>query len=119
MLTGRFDPRLTTVGRFLERTKLDELPQFFNVLKGDMSVVGPRPEVPRFTQYYAERWEIVLNVTPGLVGLNQVYLRNESELFPPDCQDVEQYYIDSILQTNWKWTSNTPGAGACYSIFGY
>ena len=97
MLTGRFDPRLTQVGRFLERTKLDELPQLFNVLRGDMSVVGPRPEVPKFTQYYEERWEIVLTVKPGLIGLNQVYLRNESELFPPDCEDVEQYYIDSIL----------------------
>ncbi len=97
MLSGRFDPRFTKVGRFLERTKLDELPQLFNVLKGDMALVGPRPEVPRFTKFYPEKWEIVLSVKPGVVGLNQVVNRNESELFPGDCFDVEANYVDTIL----------------------
>ncbi|MFH1738673.1 MAG: sugar transferase [bacterium] len=97
MLSGRFDPRFTRIGRFLERTKLDEIPQLFNVLRGEMSLVGPRPEVPKFTQYYPEKWAVVLSVKPGAVGLNQVIHRNESELFPPDCSDIEVYYIQSIL----------------------
>ena len=99
MLTGRFDPRLTQVGRFLERTKLDELPQIINVLRGDMSLVGPRPEVPKFTQYYTKKWEIVLSVKPGLLGKNQIKHRNESEMFPPDCVNSENYYIKFILPT--------------------
>ena len=99
MLTGRFDPRLTQVGRFLERTKLDELPQIFNVLRGEMSLVGPRPEVPKFTQYYTKKWQIVLSVKPGLLGKNQIIHRNESEMFPPDCVNSENYYIKFILPT--------------------
>ncbi|HQQ00365.1 MAG TPA: sugar transferase [bacterium] len=97
MLTGRFDPRLTHVGRFLERTKLDELPQLLNVLRGDMTLVGPRPEVRKFVSYYPEKWATVLSVRPGVMGLNQVYHRNESELFPTDCPDIEEYYIHHIL----------------------
>jgi len=97
MLTGRFDPRLTHVGRFLERTKLDELPQLLNILRGDMTLVGPRPEVRKFIPYYPEKWKTVLSVKPGIVGLNQVYHRNESELFPTDCSDIEEYYIRHIL----------------------
>jgi lipopolysaccharide/colanic/teichoic acid biosynthesis glycosyltransferase len=96
-LTRRYDLRLTGVGRFLERTKLDELPQLFNVLLGDMSVVGPRPEVPKFVHYYPEQWDKVLSVKPGLMGPCQVRFRNESELFPVGCKDVEGYYVRHIL----------------------
>jgi lipopolysaccharide/colanic/teichoic acid biosynthesis glycosyltransferase len=96
-LTRRYDARLTRVGRVLERTKLDELPQLFNVLAGDMSVVGPRPEVPRFVEHYQERWDVVLSVRPALVGPSQLRFRNESELYPDDCADVEAYYAEHIL----------------------
>jgi lipopolysaccharide/colanic/teichoic acid biosynthesis glycosyltransferase len=96
-LTKRHDPRLTTIGRFLERTKLDELPQLLNVIWGDMSIVGPRPEVPKFIEQYPDRWEVVLSVKPGIFGPNQLRYRNESELYPPGCENVEAYYIDHIL----------------------
>jgi lipopolysaccharide/colanic/teichoic acid biosynthesis glycosyltransferase len=96
-VTRRYDNRLTRVGGLLERTKLDELPQLFNVLAGDMSIVGPRPEVPQFVEHYPEQWEQVLAVKPGLVGPCQVRFRNESELYPEGCPDVEGYYVRQIL----------------------
>jgi lipopolysaccharide/colanic/teichoic acid biosynthesis glycosyltransferase len=96
-LTRRYDARLTRVGRLLERTKLDELPQLLNVLAGDMSLVGPRPEVPKFVEHYPRRWDRVLSVRPGIVGPAQLRFRNESELYPDDCADVEDYYARYIL----------------------
>jgi len=97
-ITARFDPRVTRVGSWLERTKLDELPQLINVLLGNMSLVGPRPEIPRFTgEPYTEQWNEVLSVKPGLFGPNQITHRNESELFPADCEEVEAYYVQHIL----------------------
>jgi lipopolysaccharide/colanic/teichoic acid biosynthesis glycosyltransferase len=96
-ITRRHDTRLTVVGAFLERTKLDELPQLFNVLKGDMSIVGPRPELPKFVEYHPEQWDQVLSVKPGIFGPNQLTNRNESELFPRDCKDVEAFYIQELL----------------------
>jgi lipopolysaccharide/colanic/teichoic acid biosynthesis glycosyltransferase len=96
-LTRRHDTRLTAVGAFLERTKLDELPQLVNVLRGEMSIVGPRPEVPKFVEVEAELWDEVLSVKPGIFGPNQLTNRNESELFPKDCKDVESFYVQSLL----------------------
>jgi lipopolysaccharide/colanic/teichoic acid biosynthesis glycosyltransferase len=96
-LTRRYDVRLTPMGRLLERTKLDELPQLINVLAGDMSIVGPRPEVPKFVEHYPDEWTRVLSVRPGLVGPSQLRLRNESELYPDGCIDVEEYYAEHIL----------------------
>jgi len=102
-ITSRFDPRITRVGSWLERTKLDELPQLINVLLGQMSLVGPRPEIPRFTgEPYRQRWDRVLAVKPGIFGPNQITHRNESELFPEDCEDVEAYYIEHILPQKLK-----------------
>lgn len=96
-LTARYDTRLTRMGRLLERTKLDELPQLLNVLVGNMSVVGPRPEVEKFIHYYPEQWDTVLSVKPGIFGLNQLRNRNESELYPPGCDDPETFYAEKIL----------------------
>jgi lipopolysaccharide/colanic/teichoic acid biosynthesis glycosyltransferase len=98
MLTARDDRRLTRVGFWLERTKLDELPQLLNVLAGDMSVVGPRPEVPKFVDRATpELWDQVLSVKPGIFGPNQIRFRNEADLYPPDCADVEDFYLRQIL----------------------
>jgi lipopolysaccharide/colanic/teichoic acid biosynthesis glycosyltransferase len=97
MLTMRYDTRLTRVGAILERTKLDELPQLLNVLRGEMSLVGPRPEVPKFVEHHAELWDEVLRVRPGIFGPSQFRGRNESELFPPDVADVEDFYVKEIL----------------------
>ena len=85
------DLRMTRVGKVLERTKLDELPQLWNILKGDMSFVGPRPESLRYADLFQGEFECVLDYTPGIFGPNQIDFRNESEMYPPD-EDPDQYY---------------------------
>lgn len=102
MLTRRSDPRLTRVGRWLERTKFDELPQLVNVLIGDMSLIGPRPEVPRFVDVNEPLWRVVLSVRPGLFGLSQNSGRNESSLYPEDCEDLEGFYREYILPSKLR-----------------
>jgi lipopolysaccharide/colanic/teichoic acid biosynthesis glycosyltransferase len=76
--TAANDPRITRVGRFIRRTSLDELPQLLNVLKGDMSLVGPRPDVPLQRALYSDAdWALRCSVRPGITGLAQVELRSE------------------------------------------
>ena len=96
LITAHADPRITPVGAFLRATKLDELPQFINVLKGDMTLVGPRPEVPRFIPFYTEAELEVLRVRPGLTGAAQiVYSVIEAEHGATD--DPELDYVNSEL----------------------
>ena len=77
--TERADPRITRVGRWLRRTSIDELPQLLNVLKGDMSLVGPRPDVPQQRQLYSDvDWAQRCSVRPGITGLAQALLRSEA-----------------------------------------
>jgi lipopolysaccharide/colanic/teichoic acid biosynthesis glycosyltransferase len=77
--TSANDPRITRVGRFIRRTSLDELPQLLNVLKGDMSLVGPRPDVPVQRSLYSDAdWALRCSVRPGITGLAQVKLRSEA-----------------------------------------
>lgn len=90
-LTLENDPRLTRVGRVLARTKLDELPQFWNVLKGDMSVVGPRPESLVFRGCFQGPYRAVLNYKPGIFGPSQVLFRDEA-VFYRGRPDPEQFY---------------------------
>jgi lipopolysaccharide/colanic/teichoic acid biosynthesis glycosyltransferase len=90
------DYRLTRIGRILERLKLDELPQFLNVLKGDMCLVGPRPETPNFVKYYSESDHRVLEVKPGIFGINQLLFRREAELYPEGV-DPEEFYVSEIM----------------------
>jgi lipopolysaccharide/colanic/teichoic acid biosynthesis glycosyltransferase len=90
------DPRMTKMGKILERFKLDELPQFINVLLGQMSVVGPRPETPNFAKYFTESDIEVLSVRPGIFGINQLIYRREADLFPKD-SDPEKYYIEELM----------------------
>jgi lipopolysaccharide/colanic/teichoic acid biosynthesis glycosyltransferase len=98
MLTSRNDGRLTRVGYWLERTKLDELPQLLNVLASEMSVVGPRPEVTKFVDRTTpELWDQALSVKPGIFGPNQIRYRNEADLYPKDCEDLEAFYLHEIL----------------------
>lgn len=73
---GDSDPRLTPIGRFLRKTSLDEAPQVINVLKGDMSIVGPRPDLPEHREQYVGDEAKKLNVRPGITGYNQAYFRN-------------------------------------------
>jgi lipopolysaccharide/colanic/teichoic acid biosynthesis glycosyltransferase len=93
-LTASGDPRITRVGSWLRRTKIDELPQLFNVVLGDMSLVGPRPEVPEFTSQYTQEQHAVLCARPGVTGSSvNIY---EEELLAGR-NDKEQFYIASIL----------------------
>ena len=98
--SGTFDAgdesRITRIGLFLRKTKLDELPQFWNVLIGDMSIVGPRPEVRKWVDAYPERWAKVLSVKPGITDPASIYYRNEEELLAK-ADDPEAYYRDHIL----------------------
>ena len=85
------DPRLTRVGRILEKSKLDELPQFWNVLRGDMSLVGPRPESLHFADCFVGSYGSLLSHKPGLFGPAQVFFRNESAYYSAD-EDPERTY---------------------------
>lgn len=87
------DPRVTRIGRFLRRTSLDELPQLFNVLKGDMSLVGPRPEIPAVVDKYTDVMRRRLDVKPGITGLAQVSGRGELPLGQTIKMDIA--YIDN------------------------
>ncbi len=95
-LTRDQDPRITRIGRFLRKTKLDELPQLWNVLVGDMSFVGPRPEVPRYVEFYTPEQREVLNCKPGITDLATMIFRDEEALLE-GATDVEQFYIQHCL----------------------
>lgn len=90
-VTTQGDVRMTRIGAILERTKLDELPQLWNILRGEMSFVGPRPESLRYAELFTGEYQAVLNVVPGIFGPNQVAYRNESALYPTD-SDPEEFY---------------------------
>ncbi|WP_338358947.1 sugar transferase [Yeosuana marina] len=93
---GNKDSRITNVGYFLRRYKIDEFPQLLNVLKGDMSFVGPRPELRKYVNYYSKEDLIVFTVRPGITGLASIEFRNEVELLKA-AEDPEQYFIHSII----------------------
>lgn len=95
-LAPKGDVRITNFGRFLRQTKLNELPQLFNVLKGEMSFVGPRPEDPNLAEFYPEKARVLFTIRPGLVGPSQILNRNEDELYPEGV-DPKQYYLNHIL----------------------
>ena len=102
-ITVGADTRITRAGQFLRRTKLDELPQFANVLCGDMSVVGPRPEVPRYVALYpAEVAAQVLSVRPGITDLASLAYRDESEVLARS-SDPERVYVQEILPAKLQY----------------
>jgi lipopolysaccharide/colanic/teichoic acid biosynthesis glycosyltransferase len=99
-VTAADDPRITEVGRVLRMTKLDELPQLWNVLKGDMSLVGPRPEALQYVDVSDSRWREVLQVRPGLTDPVTLALRNEQTLLAEIGLDREGFYLTSLVP--WK-----------------
>ena len=135
-VTSGNDPRITRVGRLLRNTKLDELPQLWNVLVGEMSFVGPRPEVPRYVERYTTEQREILKLKPGITDLATLEFRDEEDLLKVQ-DDVEKFYIEVcvprkielnlqyarqasvsgdiwiILQTLWPWrnTARTRGSG--------
>jgi FlaA1/EpsC-like NDP-sugar epimerase len=95
-LTAKNDARITVVGQLLRWLKIDEVPQLVNVLKGDMSIIGPRPEVPDIVDLYDDEQRKALSVRPGMLGPSQITGRDELDKYPDDV-DVEPYYIEHIL----------------------
>jgi lipopolysaccharide/colanic/teichoic acid biosynthesis glycosyltransferase len=96
-VTSKNDERITKVGRILRKTKLDELPELWNVVKGDMSLVGPRPEVPRYVDAADPQWSFILRARPGLTDPVTASLRNEEELLAGVGGDREFFY-SKVLQ---------------------
>lgn len=93
---GNRDPRITGVGYYLRKSKFDELPQLLNVLKGEMSFVGPRPEVKKFVDLYTPEQRKILDVTPGMTDYASILFRNENELLEGK-DDPVSYYIEYIM----------------------
>lgn len=95
-ITSRGDARITGVGRMLRFLKIDELPQLWNVLKGEMSLVGPRPEIPRYVRCYNARQKKILTVRPGITDLASIKYRDEERLLSQS-SDTESFYADVVL----------------------
>ena len=90
-VTVKGDSRITRIGRILRVTKLDELPQLWNVIRGDMSLVGPRPEVPEYVELYRERYKKILTVRPGITDLASIQFRNEEEILAGSSEPLRTY----------------------------
>jgi lipopolysaccharide/colanic/teichoic acid biosynthesis glycosyltransferase len=104
-ITVGADPRITRAGQWLRHSKLDELPQFIDVLRGDMSLVGPRPEVPRYVaQYPAALREKVLSVRPGITDLASLEFRRESELLAK-AADPEREYVEVVMPQKLRYAA--------------
>ena len=101
LTVGSKDSRITKAGYFIRKYKIDELPQLFNVLKGDMSFVGPRPEVRRYVDLYSEEQMKVLSVRPGITDPASIKYRNENDLLS-SASNPEQYYIQHIMPDKLK-----------------
>jgi lipopolysaccharide/colanic/teichoic acid biosynthesis glycosyltransferase len=101
LITIGNDPRITRVGRWLRKTKIDELPQLFNVLKGEMSFVGPRPEVPKYVQVFHRDYEDILRVRPGITDLASLKYRDEASLLQK-AENPEEEYVSHVLPDKIK-----------------
>lgn len=95
-ITSRDDKRITPLGRWLRRSKLDELPTLWNVVRGDMALVGPRPEVPRYVKLSDPKWQMILQVRPGITDPVTLRLRNEEDLLAQASGDPEKYYLNEL-----------------------
>lgn len=95
------DPRITGIGRVMRKTKLDELPQLFNVLFGDMSFVGPRPEVQKYVDMFREDYKVLLSVRPGITGLDSIAFRHEEDILAK-ASDPQAAYVDEVAPAKIK-----------------
>jgi lipopolysaccharide/colanic/teichoic acid biosynthesis glycosyltransferase len=94
-ITAAGDSRVTRVGRILRRTKLDELPQLINVVRGEMSLVGPRPEDPRYVALYTKEQRRILSVRPGITSMASVKYRNEERILSQS--DLDDAYVNKVM----------------------
>jgi lipopolysaccharide/colanic/teichoic acid biosynthesis glycosyltransferase len=102
-ITLRNDPRVTPMGKFLRKSKINELPQILNIIKGDMSIVGPRPLMQvSFEKYSAEVQNVVYNVKPGLTGIGSLIFRDEEKLVSESNLEPEEYYKQNIFPYKGK-----------------
>ena len=99
--SGGTDQRITPIGHALRRHRMDEWPQLWNVLRGDMSMVGPRPEVPRFVDLQDPQWKVVLQVRPGITGPDALAFKDEGDLLSRS-DDPESTYQEDILPAKLK-----------------
>lgn len=102
LVTTDSDSRVTKVGRFLRKYRLDELPQIFNVLSGSMSVVGTRPEVPKYVEQYKPEYFATLLIPAGITSLASIMYKDEEKLLSSE-QDVDKVYIEKILPEKMKY----------------
>lgn len=101
LTVGGRDPRITRMGYYIRKYKIDELPQLFNVLKGDMSLVGPRPEVRKYVSLYNDEQKKVLSVQPGITDYASIEYSNENEILGK-ANDPEKVYIEEIMPAKLK-----------------
>lgn len=101
MITVGSDPRITRMGRFLRKVKIDELPQLINVFKGEMSFVGPRPELRKYVEKFRNDFKEILSIRPGITDLASIKYRREAELLASS-EDPEEEYISTILPEKIK-----------------
>ncbi|MGE0267500.1 MAG: sugar transferase [Candidatus Omnitrophota bacterium] len=90
------DPRITPIGRILRKTKLDELPQLFNVMRGDMSFIGPRPDVPEITAKYTPQMKKIFSVRPGITSVATLHFRQEEEILAK-IKDPDRFYDERVV----------------------
>mgnify|MGYP001104509816 CR=1 FL=1 len=120
LTVGNNDSRITGIGRVLRKLKLDENPQLFNVIRGEMSIVGPRPEVPKYVDLYSEEQLKVLSVRPGLTDLASIEFINENEILG-NSENPEKEYVEVImpkkLRLNIQYIENQTFLGDIKLIF--
>lgn len=97
LVSGTADPRVTPVGSWLRRTRLDELPQLVNLLRGELTLIGPRPEVPRFVGEYTDAERELLRVRPGIIGPGALLFAAEQAAELDDVDDPEQHYLEAQM----------------------
>jgi len=95
------DQRITKIGKFLRKYKLDELPQLWNVVKGELSLVGPRPEVEKYISFYKDDYKEILKIRPGITDYAAIKFKNEEEILAK-FEDVEKAYIENVLPAKIK-----------------
>jgi lipopolysaccharide/colanic/teichoic acid biosynthesis glycosyltransferase len=100
-ITKGGDQRITKIGKFLRKYKLDELPQLWNVVKGELSLVGPRPEVEKYISFYKDDYKEILKIRPGITDYAAIKFRNEEEILS-QFEDVERAYIEQVLPEKIK-----------------
>ncbi len=101
-ITQKRDPRITRTGKILREIKFDEIPQLWNVIRGDMSLVGPRPEDPRYVEKYNEEQRKVLLVKPGLSSPASIQYRHEEKLLSRQADNLEEYYVRQVMPKKLK-----------------